>query len=62
LWNKLFARLFLKKRESKRIFALLSFFSAIFLPIFFGKDGFSLLSKKLLDKFYVVWYSIVSHK
>jgi len=62
LWNKPFVILFLNKRESKQIFALLSFFSAIFLPIFFEKDGFSLLLKKLLDKSCAVWYPIVSHQ
>ena len=37
-------------------------FSAIFLPFSFGKDGFSLFLKKLLDKSCAVWYPIVSHQ
>ena len=43
-------------------FFLAFLFSAIFLPFSFGKDGFSLFLKKLLDKSCAVWYPIVSRQ
>jgi len=47
LWNKHSAPLFLKKRESKHFFALLSFFSAIFFAVFLWKRRFFPIPEKI---------------